>query len=99
MDLQLTGKTALVTGSTGGIGLAIASALAAEGAAVIVNGRTQDRVQIAIRRSGAADGIAADLGTESGARMVIERYPEVDILINSLGIFEPKPFEAIWDDD
>lgn len=99
MDLQLTGKTALVTGSTGGIGLAIASALAAEGAAVIVNGRTQDRVQTAIRRSGAAAGIAADLGTESGARMVIERYPEVDILINSLGIFEPKPFEAISDDD
>jgi NAD(P)-dependent dehydrogenase (short-subunit alcohol dehydrogenase family) len=99
MDLQLEGKTALVTGSTAGIGFAIATALAKEGAAVIVNGRTQQRVDEAVRKSGAAYGIAADLGTEAGARAVIERFPAVDILVNNLGIFEPKPFEQIPDDD
>ena len=99
MDLELNGKTALVTGSTAGIGLAIAAALAKEGAAVIVNGRTQERVDNAVRASGAAHGIAADLGTEAGARAVIERFPAVDILINNLGIFEPKPFEEIVDDE
>jgi len=99
MNLQLDGKTALVTGSTGGIGLAIAAALAAEGASVIVNGRGQERVDRAMKRIGAAYGIAADLGTEDGARAVTARFPELDILVNSLGIFEPKPFEAISDDD
>src|ERR1700688_2975950 len=99
MNLQLDGKTALVTGSTGGIGLAIAAALAAEGASVICNGRTQDRVDSAMKTSGAAYGIAADLGTESGARAVISRFPHVDILVNNLGIFEPKPFAEISDDD
>jgi NAD(P)-dependent dehydrogenase (short-subunit alcohol dehydrogenase family) len=99
MDLQLEGKTALVTGSTAGIGLAIATTLAKEGTSVIVNGRTQDRVDKAVRQSGASDGIAANLGTEAGARTVIERLPSVDILINNLGIFEPKPFEQISDDD
>ena len=97
MNLQLDGKTALVSGSTGGIGLAIAAALASEGASVIVNGRTQDRVDRALKRTGAAHGIAADLGTADGARAVIERFPEVDILVNNLGIFEPKPFEEIPD--
>jgi NAD(P)-dependent dehydrogenase (short-subunit alcohol dehydrogenase family) len=99
MDLQLQGKTALITGSTAGIGLAIATALAKEGAEVIVNGRTQKRVDQAIQSIGAAKGIAADLGTEAGARAVIERFPAVDILVNNLGIFEPKPFEQISDDD
>ena len=99
MNLQLDGKTALVTGSTGGIGLAIAAALAAEGASVICNGRTQDRVDSAMKTSGAAFGIAADLGTESGARAVISRFPQLDILVNNLGIFEPKPFEEIDDAD
>jgi NAD(P)-dependent dehydrogenase (short-subunit alcohol dehydrogenase family) len=99
MNLQLDGKTALVSGSTGGIGLAIAAALAAEGASVIINGRTQTRVDEAMQRSGAAHGIAADLGTAEGARAVIERFPEVDILVNNLGIFEPKPFEQIPDAD
>jgi NAD(P)-dependent dehydrogenase (short-subunit alcohol dehydrogenase family) len=99
MDLQLAGKTALVTGSTGGIGLAIAAALAAEGASVIVNGRTQERVDNAMKTTGAAHGIAADLGTEGGARAVIARFPELDILVNNLGIFEPKPFAEISDDD
>jgi NAD(P)-dependent dehydrogenase (short-subunit alcohol dehydrogenase family) len=99
MNLQLDGKTALVTGSTAGIGLAIASALVAEGASVIVNGRTQERVDSAMKISGAAHGVAADLGSESGARAVTGRFPEVDILVNNLGIFEPKPFEEISDDD
>ncbi|SPE26037.1 Uncharacterized oxidoreductase YvaG [Candidatus Sulfopaludibacter sp. SbA3] len=99
MNLQLDGKTALVTGSTAGIGLAIATALAKEGAAVIVNGRTQERVAKAVQISGAAHGIAADLGTEEGAHAVITRFPTLDILVNNLGIFEPKPFEQIPDDD
>ena len=99
MNLHLDGKTALVTGSTGAIGLAIARALAAEGASVIVNGRTQERVDSALKMSGAAHGVAADLGTENGARAVTARFPEVDILVNNLGIFEPKPFEEISDDD
>ena len=93
MNLQLNGKTALVTGSTAGIGLAIATALAQEGASVIVNGRTQKRVDSSMKKSGAAHGIAADLSTESGARAATARFPEVDILVNNLGIFEPKPFE------
>jgi NAD(P)-dependent dehydrogenase (short-subunit alcohol dehydrogenase family) len=99
MNLELDGKTALVTGSTAGIGLAIATALAKEGASVIVNGRTQERVDKALEASGAARGIAADLGTEAGAQAVIARFPTVDILVNSLGIFEIKPFEQIPDDD
>jgi NAD(P)-dependent dehydrogenase (short-subunit alcohol dehydrogenase family) len=99
MNLQLQGKRALVTGSTAGIGLAIATDLAREGADVIVNGRTQQRLDAAMKSSGAAHGIAADLGTESGAQAVFARFPEVDILVNNLGIFEPKPFEEIPDDD
>jgi NAD(P)-dependent dehydrogenase (short-subunit alcohol dehydrogenase family) len=99
MNLELEGKTALVTGSTAGIGLAIATALAKEGASVVVNGRTQLRVDEAVKASGAALGIAADLGTEAGTRVVIERLPMVDILVNNLGIFEPKPFEKITDRD
>jgi hypothetical protein len=99
MNLQLNGKTALVTGSTAGIGLAIATALAQEGASVIVNGRTQERVDSAMKSSGAAHGIAADLGTESGALTATSQFPEVNILVNNLGIFEPKPFEQISDDD
>jgi NAD(P)-dependent dehydrogenase (short-subunit alcohol dehydrogenase family) len=99
MNLQLQGKIALVTGSTAGIGLAVAAELAREGAEVIVNGRTQERVDAAMKNSGAANGIAADLATEAGAQAVFARFPEVDILVNNLGIFEPKPFEEIPDDD
>ena len=99
MNLGLEGKSALVTGSTAGIGLAIATALANEGASVIVNGRTQERVDRAVQASGAAHGIAADLGTEAGARAVIAAFPAVDILVNNLGIFEPKPFDQIPDED
>ncbi len=99
MNLQLEGKTALVTGSTAGIGLAIAAALAKEGASVIVNGRTQERVDKAVSAIGAAHGIAADLGSDAGVRAVITRFPAVDILVNNLGIFEPKAFEQIPDED
>ena len=100
MDLQLTGKLALVTGSTAGIGYAIAAALAAEGARVIVNGRTEKRVSEALRRlNRPAEGLAADLGTAEGAREAIRRFPEVDILVNNLGIYEAKPFEQITDED
>ena len=88
-----------MTGSTAGIGLAIAEALTKEGASVIVNGRTKERVESAVKKIGADHGVAADLGTETGAREVIARFPQVDILVNNLGIFEPKPFEQITDDD
>ena len=105
MDLQLQGKRALVTGSTAGIGLAIAQGLAKEGAAVIVNGRTEKRVQQALSAlkkagvSGKLEGLAADLGTAAGTRTATERFPDVDILVNNLGIFEAKPFEDIPDAD
>jgi NAD(P)-dependent dehydrogenase (short-subunit alcohol dehydrogenase family) len=100
MNLQLEGKRALVTGSTAGIGFAIAEVLANEGAAVIVNGRTQKRVDEALAKlKGAVVGIAADLATAEGAATLAKLYPDVDILVNNLGIFEPKPFEQIPDED
>jgi NAD(P)-dependent dehydrogenase (short-subunit alcohol dehydrogenase family) len=105
VDLQLQGKRALVTGSTAGIGLAIAQGLAREGAGVIINGRTAKRVDQAIAAlkragvSGKVEGLAADLGTAGGTRTAIERFPEVDILVNNLGIFEAKLFEDIPDAD
>jgi NAD(P)-dependent dehydrogenase (short-subunit alcohol dehydrogenase family) len=106
MDLQLTGKKALVTGSTAGIGLAIATKLAREGADVIINGRTDQRVAEAIRKiradadlKGSVSGIAADAGTRAGTDQLIAQAPDVDILVNNLGIFEPKPFEQIPDED
>jgi len=105
MDLQLSGRTALVTGSTAGIGFAIAAGLAREGAKVIVNGRSQGRVDEAVARiratdAGASlDGIAADAGTAEGAAVIQARFPAVDILVNNLGIFEPKPFFDIPDED
>ena len=105
MDLQLNDRLALVSGSTAGIGFAIANGLAREGARVIVNGRTVDRVKTAIERirshnAGAKlEGIAVDLGSSVGADEVIRRFPEVDVLVNNLGIFEPKPFEQISDQE
>ncbi|KQV90610.1 oxidoreductase [Massilia sp. Root351] len=99
MNLDLAGKTALVTGSTAGIGLAIATRLASEGADVIVNGRTEERVSKAMAASGAAHGLAADLASEEGFRLCTERFPQVDILVNNLGIFEAKPFGDISDAD
>lgn len=105
MDLQLEGKRALVTGSTAGIGYAIAEALAQEGAAVIVNGRTKERVDRAVEQLRARatasqiHNLPADLGTAAAVQEAIRQFPEVDILINNLGIFEPKPFEEISDED
>ena len=105
MDLQLNDRLALVSGSTAGIGFAIANGLAREGARVIVNGRTDDRVKTAIERirshnAGAKlEGIAVDLGSAAGADEVVRRFPEVEVLVNNLGIFEPKPFEQISDEE
>jgi NAD(P)-dependent dehydrogenase (short-subunit alcohol dehydrogenase family) len=105
MDLQLKGKRALVTGSTAGIGLAAAAGLYREGASVVINGRTSGRVEEAvaeIRRSGGdgeVSGIAADLSNAEGVAELVGQLPEVDILVNNLGIFEPKPFEEIPDAD
>lgn len=104
MDLQLSEKLALVTGSTAGIGYAIAEALAREGARVIVNGRTPPAVTAAVDQLRAAThaqvlGFAGDLGTAEGAHAVARQYPDVEILVNNLGIFEPKPFEDIPDAD
>jgi len=100
MELALTAKKALVTGSTAGIGFAIARALAREGAQVIVNGRTQERVDAAVREIGrGARGIAADLGTARGAARLLAELPEVDVLVNNVGIFEARPFTEIPDED
>jgi NAD(P)-dependent dehydrogenase (short-subunit alcohol dehydrogenase family) len=105
MDLKLTGKVALVTGSTAGIGLSIAQSLAVEGAHVYVNGRTQERVNTAmaaIRSHAAAvkvDGIAADFSGPAGAEALLAKLPAVDVLVNNVGIFEPKPFAEIPDAD
>jgi NAD(P)-dependent dehydrogenase (short-subunit alcohol dehydrogenase family) len=105
MDLKLRNKIALVTGSTAGIGFAIAQSLANEGAHVYVNGRTRKRVDSAvasIRQSNPdaqVDGIVADFGSASGAEAVIARLPAVDVLVNNVGIFEPKPFVEIPDAD
>jgi NAD(P)-dependent dehydrogenase (short-subunit alcohol dehydrogenase family) len=104
MDLQLAGKLALVTGSTAGIGRAIAAALAREGARVIVNGRagpSVDRTVADLKAStgGEVLGYAGDLGSAAAAEEVVRRHPDIAILINNLGIFEPKPFEDISDAD
>lgn len=105
MDLQFKNKLALVTGSTAGIGKAIASALVAEGARVVVTGRTRQKVEevaAELSQGGEAHGIAADLGTAEGAATLVENargIGPIDILVNNFGIFEPKPFEEISDDD
>ena len=105
MDLGLTNKTALVTGSTAGIGFAIAKLFAREGSAVVVNGRTQQRVDEAIARirgeqsNARVSGVAADLGTKTGVELLAGRLLEIDILVNNLGIFEVKAFTDISDED
>jgi NAD(P)-dependent dehydrogenase (short-subunit alcohol dehydrogenase family) len=105
MDLRLNGMKALVTGSTAGIGFATARALAAEGAAVVVNGRTRQRVDTAIseirKLHPAADvtGIAADVSNVGGCAKLIQALPSADILVNNMGVFEPKPFEKLDDED
>ena len=105
MDLGLKGKRAVVTGSTAGIGLAAARALAEEGALVTVNGRTVERVEAAVKTlerevpGARVAGVAADLGRAEGCAVLARQVPEVDILVNNVGIFEPKPFEEIPDQD
>jgi NAD(P)-dependent dehydrogenase (short-subunit alcohol dehydrogenase family) len=105
MDLGLNGKLALVTGSTAGIGLATAQVLAREGTRVIVNGRTARRVEAAVAQlrssvpGASVEGIAADAGSAAGCATITATWPEVDVLVNNVGIFEPKPFEEIPDQD
>lgn len=105
MDLGLTGKLALVTGSTAGIGFATAQALAREGARVIVNGRTAQRVESTIAElrevlpNARIEGIAADVSTSAGCAHIVAAHPVVDVLVNNMGIFEPRPFEEISDAD
>ena len=104
MDLHLKGRRALVTGSTAGIGLAIATSLAREGAHVIITGRTEAGVNKAVAGVAAATGdnvvgFAGDLGTAAAADEVVRQHGDIEILVNNLGIFEPKPFEAIEDSD
>ncbi len=105
MDLGLKGKTAVVSGSTAGIGFATAVALAAEGAKVVVNGRTEERVTSALekirKRVANADlrGVPADLGSATGVESFLKQVPDADVLVNNLGIFEIKPFAEIPDAD
>jgi NAD(P)-dependent dehydrogenase (short-subunit alcohol dehydrogenase family) len=105
MNIDLSGKTALVTGSTAGIGHAIAKGLAATGASVVVNGRTQGKVDSAVGAitkavAGAkVRGVAADVSTADGCKALLAALPDVDILINNAGIFEPKGFFDIPDED
>ncbi len=105
MDYQLTGKLCLVTGSTAGIGLAIATSLAAEGAEVIINGRTDDRVAEAIEKIRAKHphaklkAFAGDLSKVDEVTEVDERFQRLDVLVNNLGVYEPKPFDQLTDAD
>jgi NAD(P)-dependent dehydrogenase (short-subunit alcohol dehydrogenase family) len=105
MNLGLQGKIAVVSGSTAGIGLSIATTLAAEGARVIINGRTEARVNEAIekirQRVSGSDlrGVAADLGTAPGVEAFLKKAPDADVLVNNLGIFDPKPFLEISDQE
>ncbi len=105
MKIDLSGKTALVTGSTSGIGHAIAKGLAGAGATVVVNGRTQAKSDAAAAAmikavpGSKVSGIAADVSTAAGCKALIAALPEVDILINNAGIFEPKDFFEIPDED
>jgi NAD(P)-dependent dehydrogenase (short-subunit alcohol dehydrogenase family) len=105
MNIDLSGKTALVTGSTAGIGYAIARGLAAAGASIVLNGRKQPSVDAAAAKlagevNGArVRGVAADVATAEGGAALVKSLPEVDILINNAGIFEPKDFFDIPDAD
>ena len=105
MDFQLQDKRALVSGSTKGIGLAIATTLASEGAHVVINGRSEESVNEALAEIREAvpeanvEGFAGDLSNADTVQKLVEKYPDVDILVNNLGIFEAKPFLEIPDED
>ena len=103
MELGLQGKTALVTGATGGIGFAIAKTLAEEGATVYLNGRSQEKISAAIAKIGQVKGrlhsAHFDLETKSGSDALLKAIPAVDILVNNLGIYEVREFEDISDED
>ena len=107
MQIDLTGKTALVTGSTEGIGYAIARQLAKAGADTIINGRSEDKTARAVERlkgegiTGSMTGVAADLSTAEGCKALVAKVPHADILINNAGIFQPIDFfdadDEVWD--
>src|ERR1039457_3482900 len=105
MNLELTDKIAVVSGSTKGIGFAVATALAREGARVVVNGRSEAAVAEAKTQIAEAvpdskvEGFAGDLSTAAATDALLRQFPSVDVLVNNLGIFEPKPFEQIPDED
>jgi NAD(P)-dependent dehydrogenase (short-subunit alcohol dehydrogenase family) len=105
MKIDLSGKTALVTGSTSGIGHAVARGLAGAGAAVVLNGRNPTKVDAAVAAiakaapGGKVRGVAADVSTVAGCKTLVAALPEVDILVNNAGIFEPKGFFDIPDED
>jgi NAD(P)-dependent dehydrogenase (short-subunit alcohol dehydrogenase family) len=105
MDLQIHSKIALISGSTVGIGFAIATELAREGAKVVINGRSQKSVDAALARlrslvAGAdVQGVAADLSSAEGCQVLFDACPQADILVNNLGIFDPVPFDAITDSE
>jgi NAD(P)-dependent dehydrogenase (short-subunit alcohol dehydrogenase family) len=105
VDLQLAGKNAFISGSTQGIGYATAQALAAEGVAVVLNGRTHERVEEAVARLRAEDhgvevsGVAGDFADDTQVREVLGALGDVDILVNNVGLFEVKPFPAVTDED
>src|SRR5438067_13881080 len=98
MDFEFKGKVAFISGSTAGIGFAIAERLGREGSDIVINGRTEERVRIALAeikkevRNVDIRGIAADLGTAAGCAEVVRQLPQIDILVNNVGIFAPQPF-------
>lgn len=105
MDLQLAGKRAFVSGSTQGIGYAIAQALAAEGVAVVLHGRTSERVEHAVARLRAEEhgvevsGVAGDFADHDQVEQVLDELRAVDVLVNNVGLFEVKPFATVTDED
>jgi len=105
MNLELVDKTALISGSTKGIGFAVASQLAAEGARVIVNGRSDSAVNSALKQirktvpEAKIEGFAGDLASDTATEDLLKHFPAVDILVNNLGIYEPKSFDTISDED